>query len=270
MYLNDEFVPEEMAVLQFRDLSFQRGYGIFDFFRLVQNHPLFLDDHLQRFASSAAQMHLPLPLEIATLKESIFRLIDRNNLPDTGIRLGLTGGYSPDGFLPGTPNLVISQHRFTLPTDAQRRKGIRLLSYPYQRQLPQVKSIDYLMAVWLQPAKAQKGVDDFLYHTNGVITECPRSNFFLVTADNRIVTPEANVLQGITRKKVLSLAKEHYMVEAREVRLDEIASATEAFVTSTTKQILPVAQIDETRFTEQKTSNALLQLFRSACEQDRL
>lgn len=264
VFLNGSFVGEENARLHFKDLSFQRGYGIFDFFRLVGNTPLFLNDHIDRFFFSADGMHLPVPLSRDEIRKIIFDMLERNNLPDTGVRLSLTGGYSEDGFNIGKPNFLVSQHSITPPTATQINNGIRLFSYPHQRPLPSVKSIDYLMAVWLQPKRTEASADDILYHQNGVISECPRSNFFLVTADEKIVTPAENALPGITRKKVLQLAREHFTVEERPVALAEIASAKEAFITSTTKQILPVSQIDEHSFSQNRISLQLLRLFRSA------
>jgi branched-chain amino acid aminotransferase len=263
VFLNDGFINEGKAVLHFSDLSFQRGYGIFDFFRLIGNKPLFLDDHLDRFFSSAKNMHLPIPANRDEIKQLISELIEKNNLSDTGIRLSLTGGYSVDEFNIGLPNLLISQHSFPPPQQLQREKGIKLLPYSYQRQLPHIKTIDYLMAIWLQPLKSEKGADDILYHANGFISECPRSNFFLVTNGNCIVTPAENVLKGITRAKVIELAREHYSVEERPVHIEEIKTAREAFVTSTTKQILPVGQIGEKHFTEKRVSGELLNSFRN-------
>ena len=262
-FLHDSFVEEEKACLHFRDLSFQRGYGIFDFFRLQGNSPLFLQDHLDRFYYSAAGLRLPVPLQREELKNCISELIQKNNLPCTGIRLSLTGGYSEDGFNIGSPNLLLSQHHFMPPTAEQFHNGIKLYTYPYQRSLPHIKSIDYLMAVWLQPKRIENGADDILYHQGGIISECPRSNFFLVTAEKKIVTPAENALAGITRKKVLDLAREHFTVEERPVSLAEIQTAREAFITSTTKQILPVAAIDSVQLPQREIAQKLLQLFRS-------
>lgn len=263
VFLNDDFVAEEKACLHFRDLSFQRGYGIFDFFRLQGNSPIFLEDHLDRFYFSAAGLRLPVPLQRQELKDCLSELIKKNNLPETGIRLSLTGGYSEDGFNIGSPNLLLSQHRFTPPTGEQIQNGIKLYTYPYQRSLPHIKSIDYLMAVWLQTKRIENGADDILYHQSGIISECPRSNFFLVTAEEKIVTPSENALAGITRKKVLELAKEHFPMEERPVSLTEIQNAKEAFITSTTKQILPVAAIDRVQLPQRGIALKLLQLFRS-------
>jgi len=263
VFLNDRFVPENEAVLSYRDLSFQRGYGIFDFFRLRGNTPLFLEDHLDRFYFSAESAHLLPPLEREALKAVVFELLNRNNRPDTGVRLSLTGGYSEDGFNIGKPTLLLSQHPFSAPTEKQVRQGIKLLSYAYQRPLPQIKSIDYLMAIWLQPKRIENGADDLLYVQDGYISECPRSNFFLVTEDDRLVTPAQNALPGITRKKVLEIAKQKFITEERPVAYEEIFTAKEAFITSTTKQILPVAQIDSHSFLQNRISHQLLQLFKT-------
>lgn len=267
VFLIDSFVAEENAVLHFRDLSFQRGYGVFDFFRLEGAEPLFLDDHLDRFHRSAEGLHLNLPASKKELKDIVYELLHKNALAGTGIRLSLSGGYSEDGFSIGRPNLLVSQHRFTPPTGEQLNKGIRLLTYPYQRQLPHIKTIDYLMAIWLQPKRAAQGADDILYHHSGFISECPRSNFFLVTANDCVVTPSENILTGITRKKILELAKEHFRVEERPVRLGEIQMAKEAFLTSTTKQILPVARIDDKTFAQNPITRRLMELFRSTYNQ---
>ena len=264
VFLNQNFIEEDKALIPFKDLAFQRGYGIFDFFRLLGNEPLFLEDHLDRFYFSAQGMHLPVPFDRETIKSAIFQLIHRNNLPHTGIRLSLTGGVAEDGFSIGEPNFLISQHNFSPPAEEQIKQGISLFTYPFQRQLPHIKSIDYLTAVWLQPKRKEQAADDILYHQNGFISESPRSNFFLVTTDDKIVTPAVGALAGITRKKLLRLAKAHFSVEERAVSLEELKQAKEAFLTSTTKQILPVAKIGEIEFPERKRSHHLLQLFRSA------
>ena len=264
VFQNNVFVEEEKAKLSFRDLAFQRGYGVFDFFRLQNTEPLFLDEHLDRFFFSAESMHLPVPLSREEIKAAVAELVVKNNLPDTGVRLSLSGGNAEDGFTIGQPAFLLSQHPFNPPTETQVKNGIRLFTYPYQRQLPHIKSIDYLMAVWLQPQRIAAGADDILYHHDGFITESPRSNFFLLTENEILVTPSEKVLAGITRKKVMQLAREHFAVEERPVGIDEIRTAKEAFITSTPKQILPVAQIDEIVLPERKKAHHLLQLFKLA------
>lgn len=263
VFLNYGFVEEEKANVHFKDLSFQRGYGIFDFFRLVGNRPLFINEHLDRFFTSAEAMHLKISFSKEEITEIIQNLIDRNNIPNSGIRLSLTGGNSVDGFTIAAPNLIISQSIFSQPPVQHSEKGIKLLSYPHIRQLPHIKTTDYLMAVWIQPLLKQKGADDVLYHQNEIISECARNNFFIIAKDDKIITPDKNILFGITRKKLLELASKEFRIEERTVTLDEIKESKEAFITGTIKQVLPVAQVDDVVLPQNNISKHLLQLFLS-------
>jgi D-alanine transaminase/branched-chain amino acid aminotransferase len=246
-FVNDSLVPADEASLLVGDMAIQRGYGIFDFFKTLSGVPIYLDEHLDRFFYSAARMRLDAGVNRAELKLRIGVLLERNGLPDSGVRLTLTGGYAADGYSVARPNLVITQKPLTGAIVPDPAQSVRLMSYPHMRQLPEVKTIDYLMAIWLQPVLRDKGVDDVLYHRDGVIAECPRSNFFLVTDRDVLVTPGANVLKGITRMKVLEAAKGHFAVEEREVLLKELRTAKEAFTTSTTKQVMPVTEVDGVR-----------------------
>ena len=261
VYINDAFVLEEAANLPITDLSVQRGYGIFDYLKTVNNKPVFMEDHLNRCYFSAEQMHLQPPLKKEKIKNVITELIERNNLGNSGIRLTLTGGNAPDGYTVTTPSLIISQQILQLPGEELFNKGIKLICREYQRQLAQVKTIDYLMAIWMQPLIKEKEFDDVLYYNEESITECPRANFFMITKDNQLVTPPSNILKGITRKKILEFApKAGIKVTERAIKLVELKEAKAAFICSTTKAILPVTQIDEIIFDAKNNERMFRQL----------
>jgi branched-chain amino acid aminotransferase len=255
-FVNDKFLPADQASLLIGDLSIQRGYGIFDFFKTLNHTPIFLDDHLDRFYHSAAQLRLPVGHTREALKAILNELQQKNNLPDSGIRITLTGGYSSDGYSLSHPNLIITQQALQTPISPECQTPIRLVTWPHQRQLPETKTIDYLMAIWLQPYIREQGADDVLYHHNGVISECPRSNFFIVTADDILVTPGRNMLKGITRKYALELAVPQLKTDERDITLEELTTAKEAFITSTTKHILPVTHIDDIHIGNSSAGNA--------------
>ena len=86
------------------------------------------------------------------------------------------------------------------------------------------------------------GAIDILYHTAGVISECARSNFFIVK-NGVLHTPEQSVLRGITRKRVLELAPDVCKLDISQVLLDDLEHADEVFVPSTVKRILPVKPV---------------------------
>ncbi|WP_205502388.1 aminotransferase class IV [Rufibacter psychrotolerans] len=243
-FLNDDFLPLEGAFLHVSDLAIQRGYGVFDFFKVQENQPLFLDQYLNRFYGSALLMDLEVPLTEEALKATIERLIQMNGLPESGIKMILTGGYSANGYEPAAPNLIITQQPLTLPSPEQIDAGLRIITHDYVRELPRAKTINYSMGIrLLQQVKAQQA-DDVLYHRGGVVTEFPRSNFFLVTKDHTVLTPDKDVLLGVTRRNVLELAGRHYQMQEGTVTLEDIGRAREAFMTSTTKRVLPIVQVN--------------------------
>lgn len=256
--INSDFVSKDEASLLISDLSILRGYGIFDFFRTNNFKPIFLEDHLDRFYSSASKMNMDIGLTREELKNLIHRLIDRNKIPDSGIRLTLTGGYSEDGYTPVQPNLLITQSPFSYQKE-KFDKGIRLMTYQHQRQLPQVKTIDYLMAIYLQPLIKRNGADDVLYFNEHEICECPRCNFFMVAENDDVITPEKNILKGITRKKILGFTE--FNIKEAIIKPTELLNIKEAFITSTTKNILPVLKINGNEIGDGKPGKITRQIY---------
>ncbi len=246
-FLNDSFVDDSKAFLHVSDLSIQRGYGVFDFFRVMDNYPLFIEDYLERLYVSAKEMHLKVPYEPEQLKSLIFELIFKNNIPMSGIKVILTGGYSPDGYqLADSANLIMVQKPMNFPEADFQTKGIKIITHEYLRDKPDVKTINYVVGIWIQNKVLEQKAADVLYHYQGKVSEFPRCNFFMVNHDNTVVTPRDNILEGVTRKHVLKLAAQKYKVEIGTVRLDDVLQAREAFLTSTSKRIVPITQMDET------------------------
>lgn len=244
-YLNGEFLPLEKAQLHVSDLSIQRGFGIFDFFRVREFVPLYLENYLDRFFHSAERMSLPDPTERAELRSVIHELIRRNEIAEAGMKIILTGGYSPDAYTPVKGNLIISQHALVFPSVNQVEQGIKVITYPYRRDIPEVKTINYTMGVWLQQRVKQAMATDVLYHHEGFVSEFPRCNFFMVTRQGIVVTPHQFILHGITRQKLLQSATNEFTVQERAVALQEVYDSAEVFLTSTTKGILPIVQVDD-------------------------
>jgi len=240
--INHELYTEEDAKISVSDLSIQRGFGIFDFLKTINNKPIFLEDHFDRFYNSAKEMNLTIGVDRVALKASIDHLLEKNNLPNSGLKFILTGGFSEDGYTMIKPNLILTQVPFEMDP-ASFNKGMKLVTYQHQRQLPTIKTIDYLQAIRLQPYIKENLSDDVLYHSQGSIRECPRANFFIVKG-NHVITPKTDILRGITRSKILSLKLEDYTFSEQDFTLNDLATADEAFISSSTKNALPVLTID--------------------------
>lgn len=241
--INGKFILNDESAILISDLAIQRGYGIFDYFRTIKNEPVFLEEHLNRFYFSAAEMFMNPGYTQSELKDLIKLLIEKNDIPDSGIRITLTGGYAADGYTLSTPNLLITQSAFSFNHN-NFNKGIKLTTFQHQRQLPHVKTIDYLMAIHLQKLIKKKGADDVLYYHLNEITECPRANIFFINSKGEAITPSKNILKGITRKKILNFPGLKCLEDI--VPFSEINNFKEAFICSTTKNVLPVLEIDGT------------------------
>lgn len=241
-YINGEIVLENEAKILVTDLAVQRGYGIFDFLKTVNGKIIFLEDYLDRFYNSAAVMNLAIQLDRVELRTEIEKLLSKNNLPNSSLKLILTGGYSEDGYQVAKPNLIMVQAPYEYDL-ASIYNGLNLLSHNYQRQLPTVKTIDYLQAIHLQPLLKLKKADDLLYHHEGEVRECPRANIFIVK-NNEVLTPNTSILRGITRKKILGLKIEGLKITEQDFGIDDFINADEAFISSSTKNILPVISLD--------------------------
>ncbi len=269
VFLNNQFVEESKATLGITDLSIQRGYGAFDFFRTSNFIPLFLDDYLNRFFNSAYTLHLQPLHSKEELKKIIGEMINLNKIPDAGFKMILTGGYSCDGYELSSPNFIIIQQPLQMSDKEKFDKGINIILHEYMRDLPQAKSINYLVGIYLQQKVKQQKADDVLYYKDNCVLEFPRSNVFMVTKDRTVVTPAENVLHGITRLKVLELACKNYTVEERAITVDELKNAAEVFLTSTTKRIIPVLTIDHIPVSEGKPGIITISLYEAFLEMEK-
>ncbi|MDA1268684.1 MAG: aminotransferase class IV [Bacteroidetes bacterium] len=240
-FADGKIIPTQDARLHPTDLAVIRGYGIFDFFRTEDYQPLFLEDYLDRFIRSAAKTYLPLAYSREELRAIIGELIQKNDLEKGGIRMVLTGGISENHFSPATGKLFIFGEELSFPAEEKYQNGIKLLSMEHVRAIADIKTTNYTLPVWHSMQWKAQGAEDVLYHWDGQVSESSRSNFFIVK-DGIIHTPNQHILLGITRKNLLDLARN---VQVRPITLEEVWEADEAFISATTKIILPVTQIDD-------------------------
>ena len=241
-FSGNQILAADTASIHPLDIALIRGYAIFEFFRIDDFKPFFLEHYLNRFIASAQHTHLPLAYGIEELKSIVYDLIEKNNLEQGGVRLILTGGLSENHFSPTAGSLFIFCEDLQMPAREKYEKGVKLLTEEYVRPLPAIKTTNYTLPVWLSARWKEQNAEDVLYHFAGIISESSRSNIFMVK-NGVLATPKSNILHGITRKNVMTIADK---VEERDISLTEILNAEEVFMTSTTKRILPINQIDGT------------------------
>ncbi len=253
-YVNGHFVAASQAAIAAGDLGLVRGYGVFDVLRTYGGVPFALRPHLQRLQRSAQQIDLALPWTIEELEQLIHRLLALNaaatgHYPgesDLTIRLIVTGGVSADFLLPGNqPSLLILPAPVRTPPAQLYHTGATLVTADIARFMPSVKSINYIGAILGQKQARQAGAVEALYCTQaGVISECTTANFFVVRG-GQLITPDQDILAGVTRAVALELAAALGDVLLRPIPRQELAEVDEAFITSTTKEIMPIVRIDD-------------------------
>ena len=240
-FADGKIIPTQTATIHPMDMGLIRGYGIFDFFRTSGYNPLFLEHYLDRFITSAEKTHLPLPYSRDELRVIITELIEKNDLLNGGLRMVLSGGVSENHFSPAEGKLFIFAEALSMPSEEKYLQGIKLLTLEYVRPIADIKTTNYTLPVWHSVNWKRLNAEDVLYHWNGLVSESSRSNFFIVK-NGVLHTPDQHILMGITRKQILKIAGN---VVIRPISLEEVWEAEEAFITSTTKVLLPVTQIDE-------------------------
>ena len=243
-YFDGTFLPLEEAGLALTDLALQRGYGVFDYFRTVDNELFHARDHLKRLRHSAAALHLPVSFSDNELIEIIQHLVESCDFQQPAVRILLTGGDPTQDQGVFNPRLICIPEELPVYPPENYTRGMSLLTVRYQREMPLVKTLNYAASLRWELLLKRQHADDLLYFSSQGVSESPRSNFFLFQA-GKLITPANNILFGITRQIVLNLAQGHFPVEERLVSREELFTADEAFLTSTSKGIMPVTQIDQ-------------------------
>lgn len=246
-YINGAIQAFKASKINLNEVGLLRGMSIFEYFRTYRGNLFALMPHLDRFIRSADRIGLPLEKDRESLVAIIEELLYLAPEPrqDVAFRMILSGGYTEDGSsLDHAPNLFIWTEDIPLQNEDYYRNGVKVIRINYQREFAEIKSTNYLSTYLFQKQKTLAAAQDILYYQQGEISECSRANFFIFKG-NTLVTPDKGILFGITRQLVIDLAREHYPVEERPIKMEELKEANEAFKTGTRTEIMPIVQIDD-------------------------
>ena len=263
IYLNNQFVKEEQAVVSVFDHGFLYGDGVYETFRSYGNRIFMRDHHLARLRLSANAIGLSIP----DLKwpDLLLESMDRNHVGnaqhDAYIRVTISRGTGDIGLDPAlcpSPTVVIMAKPLHPPSPELYRNGVALIVAETRRNLPsalspQIKSSNFLNNILAKrEAIAAGAFDSILLNWEQHLTECTVSNLFFVT-EGCLRTPsvDCGLLDGITRSIVIQLAKEqHIPTEEGRFTPEQLRQCSECFLTNTSMEIMPVAAVDRNRIGE--------------------
>ncbi len=240
--VDGQYVDE--VALSIHDLGFLRGYGVFDYLRTYKGRPFHLQEHLQRLAYSAKEIGLQLPYSFSQITYWIENLLHKMSGAESSIKIILTAGDSPDHFFPQGPcRFIILVYPLVTPKSALYTQGVHAITLNTARPLPKVKSLYYVPGVYAL-AQNRQATEALYLGEKKEILEGTTSNFFSFTKAGLHTADEDNVIFGITRAVVLRLANDLFPVLHAPVFYQNISLIEEAFITSSSREILPVISID--------------------------
>ncbi len=248
-WIDGRLVDARQATVSVYDVGFRSGHGVFETMRAFGDHVFRLDAHLQRAVEGATE--LGFELDVAVLRDAVHTTVDANlralDGADSAVRLTTSAGtLDPFSDFPGAratgPTVVVTSHPLAAaPTRATA------VSIPVTRDLPHVKATSYLSALTAGRRAREQGADEALLTTpDGQVLEGASSNLFLVV-DGRLRTPPVvdGLLAGITRRVVLDLAQDLGVdVDESSFDLSTLRAADEAFVTASTRGVVPLVGVD--------------------------
>ena len=239
-YFNGDLVRYQDLQLHVSDLLFQRGYGVFDFFRCRNGNFLWLEDYLDRLYNSLELSGIEMYLDREQFVSVIHELQEKNGMPNGAFKVIVSGGYSDNlESESGQANIMILNIPWSKPPKETFEKGVHLIRDRYVRPNPEVKTLYYYNRLKLQKKLRDYDAVDVLYH-NDTISEASRSNLFFIKRGH-VYTPASNILKGITRKQVLSLFGE---IRVEHIEADRLYEFDEMFLTSTSNDVSPVVSVE--------------------------
>lgn len=252
-WVGDGLVDAAEARVSVFDRGFRTGEGVFETLRAYGTHPFRLDAHLDRAAEGADTLGFALP-DRGDLTRAIAETARANTVEgeDLAVRLTVTPGridpeapFPPAGQEPTSPTVVVTAN--VLRHDpAMYREGVSAAVVPWSREIPQVKAVSYLAAsLARREAQAQDADEALLTDRRGMVLEGSYTNVFTVIRGVLVTPPlEAGILPGVTRAVTLEVAgAEGLAVEERPLSVTELVEADEAFLTASTREIVPLVRV---------------------------
>jgi D-alanine transaminase len=251
IYLNGAFVAPEQATVSVLDRGFLFGDGVYEVIPAYGGRPLREREHLQRLENSLREIQLAPPLAAAQWSAIFQRLLAAVPSADHSLYLQVTRGPSPvrDHRFPSAPApTVMAMAKPLKPRDPMvMEQGVAAVIRDDIRWLRcDIKSTALMAAVLLRQAAAEAGAEEAILVRDGWALEGSTSNLFVVR-EGRLITPPKGtlLLAGITRDLVLELAAlVGIPIEERDLGIDELRTADEVWISSSTREVMPVTLLD--------------------------
>ena len=255
--VNGRITPERDAVISVFDHGFLYGEGIYETLRTYHGRLFLYERHARRLRNSARMIALDVPFTDQQLSTRIRDTIAASGLTgETYVRVLVTRGVGDltyDPHATPVPSVVIIVKPHVDLTAEVYEKGVRAVICDIVRNHPgtvnpMIKSNNLLnSALAMQEALRRGGFEGIMRNYKGELTECTTSNLFIVRNGAAVTPPlDAGLLPGITREFLFEVGKEVGIdVLEQPLRDADLLAADEAFLTSTTREVVPIVTVDD-------------------------
>jgi branched-chain amino acid aminotransferase len=282
IYIDGEWYPKGEAKISVYDHGLLYGDGVFEGIRCYNKNVFRLKEHIDRLYVSADIIGLKIPISKEEMAEIVKESIRKNDLTNAYTRLVITRGFGDLGLNPRkcpTPSIICISQNFAPLYGDLYEKGIRVKKVNTIRIAPEAldtraKTLNYVNNILANVEAINAGYDEALMlDSRGKVCEGSGDNIFIIK-DGKLCTPETGygALVGVTRGAVLEMAKKMGIeTEERDLDLDEVFDADEAFMTGTAAEIIPIVQLDDQRIgdgTTGETTKKLMAEFVKIREED--
>jgi D-alanine transaminase len=252
VYLNGQFKPLAEAGVSPLDRGFLYGDGVYEVIPVYSRRPFRIDEHLTRLQATLDGIRLANPLTVDAWKSVIFKLIAAAPWEDQSVYLQVTRGADDKrdhAFPPASvaPTVFAFASPLVTPSVEQRTRGVSAITVADERWARcDLKVLSLLANVLARQAAVEHGCTEALLIRDGYLKEGAASNIFIVKDGVLLAPPKTRLmLPGITYDVILELAATHgQTVDVREVTEMELRHADEVWMTSSTKEILPITTLD--------------------------
>jgi branched-chain amino acid aminotransferase len=255
VYVDGEWVPKSKASISVFDHGMLYGDGVFEGIRVYDGVIFQFKEHLDRLYSSAKSIELSVPLAPRDMTAAVVETLRRNLLKDAYIRLVVTRGTGDLGVDPRNCKrssvIIITETVDPSFGVVAKQKGISVIISSVRRDAVdatthEIKSLNYLNSVLAKLEAANAGADDALMlDRQGFVSEATTTNLFIAREGDIFTPPSTSgILQGVTRKRIIHLAKDlgYRMIEKGLTPYD-VTNADEAFLTGTLSEIVPLVKV---------------------------
>jgi len=251
VYLNGQFIPIDQASVSVLDRGFLFGDGVYEVIPAYGGHLFRLQAHLQRLQNSLDGIHLDNPLSKQQWTDALNNVLQKNSGEDQSVYLQVSRGVAPkrDHVFPDEihPTVFIMSNELKSASREELQQGVTAITLDDIRwHACHIKSTALLANILLRQQAKEEGAVEAILIREGMATEGAASNIFIVSKGVLITPPKSHLLlPGITRDLVLELARENNIAcEERDISEEELRDASEIWMTSSTKEVVPIVELD--------------------------